>query len=101
MNTNKHNISEILRILATKGTYETLLFIKENKNVGYNSILKHILSNKIVKSRASMNATVTKLTDMGILERTITQDRPIRVSYKISERGYNVMKHLDGIKQTI
>ena len=95
----KYGIAKILRILATKGTLETLLYISKNENVGYNSILRHVTSNKIVTSRASVNSTITKLTDLGLLERTIIQDRPIRTGYTISQKGDLVIKHLDGIEQ--
>ncbi len=57
------------------------------------------MSNKIVKSRASVNTTMARLTDLGLLERKITQDRPIRTGYKVSKKGYNVIRHLNGIEQ--
>lgn len=95
---SNRDIVKVLRILATKGTYETLQHVRDNENIGYNSMLQHAISNKIVKSKASVNTTITKLTDLGLLERTVTQDRPIRTSYKISEKGYDVIKHLDGIE---
>ena len=96
---DKQNIGNILRILATKGTRETLQYIRNNEDVGYNSILQYVVSNKIVKSRASVNITITKLTDLGLLERKIIQDRPIRTGYKVSQKGHLVIKHLDGIEQ--
>ncbi len=98
MTADKHSIGRVLRVLATKGTYETLLHIRDNENIGYNSVSQYVMSNKIVKSRASVNTTITRLTDLGLLERTITQDRPIRTGYKVSKKGYNVIKHLNGIE---
>lgn len=97
--TGKHGIAKVLRILATKGTLETLLYISKNESIGYNSILRHVVSNRIVTSRASVNSTITKLTDLGLLKRTIIQDRPIRTGYAISQKGDVVIKHLDGIEQ--
>ncbi|MDE0525347.1 MAG: hypothetical protein OXI27_01930 [Thaumarchaeota archaeon] len=99
MESGKHSISEILRILATKGTYETLLFIQRSEDVGYNAILEYVTSNKIVASRASMHKTISGLTDIGLLERRITQDRPIRTGYRVSERGQRVIRHLSKIRQ--
>ena len=101
MKTGKYGISKVLRILATKGTLETLLHISKNENIGYNSIMQHMLSNKIVTSRASVNTTITKLTDMGLLERTITQNRPIRTGYRVSKNGYSMMEHLARIERCI
>lgn len=96
---SRHSIRKVLRILATKGTYETLLYIGRNKDVGYNAILEYVTSNRIVASRASMHKTISGLTDIGLLERSITQDRPIRTGYRVSERGQRVMKYLSEIEQ--
>lgn len=95
---NKYSISEVLRILATKGTYETLLYVRNNEEVGYSAILQYVMNNKIVASRASMHKTITKLMDIGLLERRIMQDLPFRTGYKISERGFKVIEYLNGIK---
>ncbi|MDE0525002.1 MAG: winged helix-turn-helix transcriptional regulator [Thaumarchaeota archaeon] len=99
MESDGHGISDVLRILATKGTHETLLYIRDNEDVGYNAVLDYVICNKIVASRASMHKTITKLTDIGLLERRITQDRPVRMGYRVSEKGRRVIKYLDEIGQ--
>ncbi len=99
MKPDKHDIDKTLRMLATKGTYETLLYIKDNEYIGYNAILKHVTSNKIVASRASIHKTITDLSNMKLLERKITQDRPVRTGYRVNERGHKVIKCLDEIYQ--
>ena len=101
MESDRCSVRDVLRILATKGTYETLLYIRNNEDVGYNSVLEYVTCNKIVASRASMHKTITKLMDIGLLERRITQDRPIRTGYRVSESGCNVIKHIDGILHAV
>lgn len=99
MESDIRNMRDVLRILAAKGTYETLRYIRNNEDVGYNSVLEYVTCNKIVASRASMHKSITKLTDMGLLERRIIQDRPFRTGYRVSESGYKVIKYLDEIVQ--
>jgi len=96
---NKCNIRKILRILATKGTIEIFLYINNNANIGYNSVLEYAICSEIVKSRASVNITMARLTDLGLLERTITQERPIRTGYKVSKKGCLVIQHLHKLEQ--
>lgn len=81
-------------MLSNKGFYDILRHVKKNENVHYNDILRHSLEKKIVGGRASITIILNGLTDLGLLERTVSQTRPIRTTYKISEKGNKALKHL-------
>ncbi len=81
-------------MLSNKGFYDILRHVKENENVHYNDILRHSLEKKIVGGRASITIILNGLTDLGLLERTVSQTRPIRTTYKITEKGNKALKHL-------
>ena len=83
-----------LRMLSKKGFYDILRHVKENPGVRYNEVLRHSLEKEIVGGRASITIILNGLTDLGLLERTTSQTRPIRTTYKITEKGNKVLKHL-------
>ena len=83
-----------LRKLSKKGFYDTLTHVRENPGVHYNDVLRYSLEKGIVGGRASITIILNGLTDLGLLERTVSQTRPIRTTYKITEKGNKVLKHL-------
>lgn len=90
----KQGIILLFKKLSKKGYFSLLLHISSNEAIHYNDVLKHAITNKIVKSRASITIILNDLTDLGILDRTVSQDRPIRTTYKVSNKGKIVIKHL-------
>ena len=84
----------LLRKLSKKGFYEILVHIGKTENVHYNDVLKYALEKKIVQSRASITIALNGLTDLGLVEREVSQTRPIRTTYKISKKGKSVIKNL-------
>jgi len=82
-----------LRKISKKGSYEILNYVDEQKNVHYNEVLRYALDKKIVDSRASITIILNTLTNLGLLERTVIDTRPIRTNYKVSKKGY-VIKNL-------
>ena len=76
------------------GFYDILVHIKDNPNVHYNEVLKHSLEKEIVGGRASITIILNGLTGLGLLDRVISQDRPIRTTYNITEKGNKVLRHL-------
>ena len=80
--------------MSKKGFYHVLNHINENENVHYNDVLKYSIDKKIVDGRASVTIILNGLTDLGLLERTVSQTRPIRTTYKITEKGNKAIKHL-------
>ena len=83
-----------LRKMSKKGFYETLNHIGENDNVHYNDVLRYSLEKRIVSSRASVTIILNGLTDLELLERKVSQTRPIRTTYKVSKKGKSVIRHL-------
>ena len=80
--------------MSKKGFYEVFNYVHEKKNVHYNEVLKHVLDKGIVDSRASVTIILNGLTNLGLLERTVTDTRPIRTSYNVSKKGHQIIKNL-------
>lgn len=68
--------------------------INENENVHYNDVLKYSIDKKIVDGRASVTIILNGLTDLGLLERLVSQTRPLRTTYRVSKKGRMVIKQL-------
>ncbi len=80
--------------MSKKGFYEVFNYIYEKKSVHYNEVLRHALDKKIVDSRASITIILNGLTNLGLLDRTVSDTRPIRTSYELSKTGHHVIKSL-------
>lgn len=80
--------------MSKKGFYNILNHIIEHEDVHYNDVLKHCLEKRIVGSRASVTIILNGLTGLDLLQREISQTRPIRTTYKVSKKGKTVIKHL-------
>ncbi|TSA18094.1 MAG: hypothetical protein D4R72_02810 [Nitrosopumilales archaeon] len=80
--------------MSKKGFYEVLNYIHEKKSVHYNEVLRYVIDKKIVDSRASVTIILNGLTNLGLLERTVTDTRPIRTSYQVSKTGHYIIKNL-------
>jgi DNA-binding HxlR family transcriptional regulator len=80
--------------MSKKGFYEILNYIYEKKNVHYNEVLRYALDKRIVESRASITIILNGLTNLGLLERTVTDTRPIRTNYAVSKTGHNIIRNL-------
>ncbi len=80
--------------MSKKGFYEVFNHIHEKKSVHYNEVLKYVLDKKIVDSRASVTIILNGLTNLGLLDRIVTDTRPIRTSYQISKTGHHIIKNL-------
>ncbi|MDG6996948.1 MAG: winged helix-turn-helix transcriptional regulator [Nitrososphaerota archaeon] len=85
--------------MSKKGFYPLLLYINERGQVGYNDTLKHALANKIVDSRSTVTVVLNTLTDMKIVDRTVSADRPIRTTYRLSKKGRNILPMLRQIQR--
>jgi len=85
--------------MAKKGFYEILNYIAEKKTVHYNEVLRHAMDKKIVDSRASITIILNGLTNLGLLERKVTDERPIRTNYSVSKNGHQIIKNLKELEQ--
>ncbi len=93
------HLTSILRILAKKGVYDIFLHIKNQDSLYYNDVLNYAMNNHIIKSRASVTTTLNSLTEYGLLERNVVQDKPVRVCYMVSEKGYKMIRYLKEIEK--
>ncbi len=87
--------------MSKKGFYHILKHINENENVHYNDVLRYSLDKKIVDSRASVTIILNGLTDLGLLERTVSQTRPLRTTYKISKKGIIIIRNLKELESLL
>lgn len=92
------NFVVFLRSMSKKGFYEILNHVIEHENIHYNDVLKHCLEKRIVDSRASITIILNGLTELNLLEREVSQTRPIRTTYKVSKKGKVVIKHLKDLE---
>jgi len=87
--------------MSKKGFYDISNYITKNENIHYNDVLKHCLEKQIVRSRASVTIILNGLTELEVLERKVSQTRPIRTTYNISKKGKTVMKHLKELESIL
>jgi DNA-binding HxlR family transcriptional regulator len=73
--------------MSKKGFYWTLQYIGDKGEVHYNEVLKHAHSDKIVRSRSQITVILNALTDLGLLKRNVSVNRPVRTTYTLSDKG--------------
>ena len=81
-----------LRMMSKKGFFSLLQYVKEQQTVSYNQVLRYAIENKIVESNASITIVLNGLTNLGLLERTVVDARPIRTNYSVTKNGLEVIK---------
>ena len=84
--------------MSKKGFYHILRHIEQNGNVHYNDVLKYSIDKKIIGSRATITIILNGLTELGLLERTVSQTRPLRTTYNVSKKGKIAIKNLQGLE---
>ena len=87
--------------MSKKGFYTILIYIKNHAEIHYNDVLKYAIKNKVVSSRASVTIILNGLTDLGLLDRSVSQGRPIRTTYKVSNKGKTIIKYLKELENTL
>ena len=94
------NLVIMLRMLAKKGVYDILLYIKNHDRLHYNDILNYAIDNHIIKSRSSITVILNFFTDHDLLDKDI-ETRPIRTCYSINEKGRKMLECVNDIKKII
>lgn len=87
-----------MRKMSKKGFYEALKHVNEKKTVHYNDVLNYLIDKKVIDSRASVTIILNGLTNMGLLERTVTNARPIRTNYQVSSTGHAILRILKDLE---
>ena len=100
-NKKQTEFRNFLRKIAHKGFYEILLYIEAHPNSNYTKITKYVMDKKILKSGASITILVNTFTKNGILQRKVTDQRPIRVVYSITSDGHKVIKLLKNLEKLL
>ena len=90
----------MLRMLANKGVYDILLYIKNHDGLHYNDILNYAIDNHIIKSRSSITVILNFFTDQHLLDKD-NETRPNRTCYRINEKGCKMLECLNDIKKII
>lgn len=73
-----------------------LLFVEETEGACYSDVLGHTMKNRIVASDASVSAALNYFTELGLLSRRVSQERPIRTTYSPAEKGKKILKVFQG-----
>jgi len=89
----------LLRELFGKGRIEVLFFVEKKIEVTYSDVRDFCLRNKIVGSRGTVNIVLRDLTDIRLVERKVMATRPVRTTYRLTQLGRQVVKHLEIIEQ--
>ena len=94
------DLVDMLRMLASKGAYDILLYVKNHDGLRYNDIMNYALNNNIIKSRSSITVILNFFTDHNLLDKDIGT-RPNRTCYSINEKGCKMLECLNDIKKII
>mgnify|MGYP003748213737 CR=1 FL=1 len=95
------NLIVFFNIMSKKGFYKILLYVESHENIHYNEILKDAMKNNIVGSRASITIILNNLTDLGLLRRIVSQNRPIRTTYKVTNKGKIIIKNMKELQNNL
>ena len=87
-------MKQLLKKLGKKGFYEILLFVEEKGQARYSEVLDYVVTNKIVASDATVTAALNYFTELGLLKRRTSQERPVRTNYSLSKKGKLLAKYL-------
>lgn len=85
--------------MSKKGFYEVLKYVDEKKSAQYNQVQKYVIENKIVDSNASITIILNGLTNIGLLERVVKNERPVRTVYSLSKEGHDILKKLKELER--
>lgn len=99
LSSKKRDFREFLNEMSKRGFYDVLARIDEVGSMHYNDVLKFAFERKLVESRASITIILNGLTDLGLLERTVENTRPMRTTYHVSKKGkiiLSLMKEIEG-----
>lgn len=99
--TKQSSFLSFLRKMSKKGFFQIFVFISERGEVHYNDVMKYAMSSKIVNSRASVTIALNALTDLDVLDRTVSAQRPVRTTYRLNKKGRAVLQHLKEISKEL
>ncbi|MEP0825925.1 MAG: hypothetical protein HRF40_10600 [Nitrososphaera sp.] len=97
----KDRFNVFLRKMSKKGFYQVLQHIDKKGEVHFNDVLNHALSSKMVDSRSQVISIMNGLTDLGLLERKVSEKRPLRTTYTVSKKGHAVLHHFEQLEKEV
>lgn len=91
-------IAAALRTLSKKGFLPILKYIGSHDDSHYIEIQKYATQHvSIDRSQADM--ALNALSRLGLIEREILSERPIRTKYKLTKKGRAVLTHIIQIEE--
>lgn len=81
----------LLKVLAKAGCDDILLSLSEKEEMNFGGIAK------LMKHRPTATRALKELTNTGLLERKVFEDRSVR--YKLTEKGKAVSKVIKEIRE--
>lgn len=97
----KGDFRGFLNEMSKKGFYEVLEYIDETGSMHYNDVLRYAFEHKLVKSRASITIILNGLTNLGLLERTVENTRPMRTTYRLTKKGKTMLTLMKEIESNL
>ena len=79
-------MSENLRVFFRKGVIDVVFYLNEVEEAGYYEIYRQ----GYVVSRQTFADLLRMLEEQGLVNRRVTDDRPPRVNYSLSQKGGRV-----------
>jgi DNA-binding HxlR family transcriptional regulator len=95
----KDKFNVFLRKMSKKGFYQVLQHIDEKGELHFNDVLNHALSTKMVNSRSQVISIMNGLTDLGLLERKVSEKRPLRTTYRVSKTGKAILNSFEQLEK--
>jgi len=85
------------KILFRKGASEVILFLASVETARYSDIKKQ----KYVVGDRSLSRILKELQKRGLIHREALPTYPISTSYSLTDKGKNVAKHLNKLKEIL
>lgn len=86
-------VRDVLSRLGDKWTMLVLLTLKANGTMRFSDIHKTIAD----VSQRMLTVTLRTLEADGLIERKVYAEVPPRVEYHLTERGFSLMPHIEGL----
>jgi DNA-binding HxlR family transcriptional regulator len=93
--------TKLLRVVSKKGFYSILKHLGDKSELRYHEILKAALGDKIVDSRSQVDVALRMMVKLGMLDRTIHDERPPATTYRLSKKGKDVLHYLRQLEARI
>ncbi|MDR3240814.1 MAG: helix-turn-helix transcriptional regulator [Lactobacillaceae bacterium] len=86
---------DILKTLSSKWSLEIMITIKNFELTGFNQLQNNLprLSHKVLSER------LAEMLDLNLISRTVVEEIPLRVIYKLTPKGQTLLNFVSQINQ--